>query len=134
MKYHQMMYNKLVERCFFSPKHVGILDLTHVLSVFYRGGEVGRGDVFDFYLLCDEKGVVLKASFKAYGNPYLIAAAEWLCQQLEGSQINEHPRFNYACLLQEFGIPKTRYPVALQIEDGYKELVHLMKEKLKRGV
>ncbi|MBA2653108.1 MAG: iron-sulfur cluster assembly scaffold protein [Tatlockia sp.] len=128
-----MMYNKLVETCFFNPRHVGILDLTENLSAFYRGGEAGRGDVFDFYLLCDEKGNILKARFKAYGNPYFIAAAEWLCRQLEGSQIDEHPCFDYAYLLQKLEIPKARYPVALLIEDGYRELVQIMKQKLKRG-
>lgn len=129
-----MIYNKLVESCFFMPKHVGVLDLTQKLCAYYRGGMPGRGDVFDFYLLCNEEGLILKARFKAYGNPYLIAAAEWLCQQLEGSSIKEHPRYDYAYLLNELDIPKLRYPVALQIEDGYRELVQIMKEKLKRGV
>lgn len=129
-----MIYNELVETCFFEPKHVGTLDLTQDLTSFYRGGEVGRGDVFDFYLLCDKKGKILKACFKAYGNPYLIAAAEWLCRQLEGSQINEHPQFDYAFLVEKLAIPQVRYPVALQIEDGYRELVHIMKTKLREEI
>lgn len=125
-----MMYNELVESCFFAPNHIGTLDLSQPLSVHYRGGEAGRGEVFDIYLLCDRQGLVLKARFKAYGNPYLIAAAEWLCRQLEGSLINEHPRFNYSGLVQELAIPKTRYPVALLVEDGYRELVIMMKKSL----
>lgn len=125
-----MIYNELVETCFFEPKHVGTLDLDQSLAGFYRGGEAGRGDVFDFYLLCDKKGGILKARFKAYGNPYLIAAAEWLCRQLEGSQISEHPQFDYAFLVEKLAIPKVRYPVALQIEDGYRDLVQIMKKKL----
>lgn len=128
-----MMYNKLVETYFFSPKQVGILDLRQTLSAFYRGGQAGRGDVFELYLLCDNQGLILKACFKAYGSPYLIAASEWLCQQLHGSQISEHPRFDHSYLVQLLEIPKSRYPVALQITDGYKEIVQLMKEKLKRG-
>lgn len=128
-----MMYNKLVETCFFSPKQVGILDLRQPLSAFYRGGQPGRGDVFELYLLCNNQGLILKACFKAYGNPYLIAASEWLCQQLQGTQINEHPHFDYSYLLSILEIPKSRYPVALQISDAYKEIVQLMKEKLKRG-
>lgn len=126
-----MMYNEVVESCFFTPNHVGTMDLTQPLSAHYRGGETGRGDVFDFYLLCNEEGLVLKACFKAYGNPYLVAAAEWICRQLESSQIDKHPRFNYRTLVDELTIPKTRYSVALQVEDGYRELVEKLKLKLK---
>ncbi len=125
-----MMYNELVEHCFFQPKHVGVLELNDKLCVYHRNGEAGRGDVIDFYLLCDEKGLILKARFKAYGNPYLIAGAEWLCRQLEGSKINEHPHYEYAFLLKMLDIPQLRYPVALQLEDGYRELVKIMKERL----
>lgn len=124
-----MMYNELVESYFFSPKHVGILDLSQPLSAHYRSGELGRGDIFDVYLLCDKEGRVKSACFKAYGSPYLIAGAELLCRQLEGSLIAEHPRLNYSWFVQELAIPKTRFPVALQIEDGYRALVLMMKKK-----
>jgi nitrogen fixation protein NifU and related proteins len=126
-----MMYNELVESYFFAPNHVGIVDLSQPLSIHYCAGIAGRGDIFDFYLLCDSQGFVLQARFKAYGNPYLIAAAEWLCRQLEGSLINEHPRFNHSWVAQELAIPKTRYSVALQIADGYREIVMIMQKKLK---
>ncbi|HHF7349021.1 TPA: iron-sulfur cluster assembly scaffold protein [Legionella feeleii] len=125
-----MMYNELVESCFFSPTHVGVLDQLQPLCAHYHGGEAGRGDVFDFYLCCDAQGRILKARFKAYGNPYLIAAAEWLCRQLEGTLLETHPRYDHAWLAQELELPKVRYHVALQIEDGYKEIVRIMKAKL----
>jgi NifU-like protein involved in Fe-S cluster formation len=125
-----MMYNERVELCFFSPKHVGVIDLSLPLSVHYRGGEVGRGDVFDLYLQCDKLGTVLKASFKAYGSPYLLAAAELVCQRLEGDNIRNHPKVDYNFLVKELDIPKTRYPVALRIEDGYREIVINMQNEL----
>ncbi|CEK11222.1 iron-sulfur cluster assembly scaffold protein [Legionella hackeliae] len=126
-----MMYNELVEHCFFSPEHVGTVDKSEPLTVYYRSGEAGRGDVFDFYLQCNEQGLILKARFKAYGNPYLVAAAELVCKQLEGNNIDEHPQFDYSWLVEQLEIPRTRYPVALQIDDGYREIVKTMKEKLK---
>jgi nitrogen fixation protein NifU and related proteins len=126
-----MMYNELVESYFFAPNHVGIVDLSQPLSIHYCGGVAGRGDIFDLYLLCDNQGYIIQARFKAYGNPFLIAAAELLCRQLEGSLIHEHPRFNYSWLLQELAIPKTRYSVALQIEDVYREIVMMMQKKLR---
>ncbi|WP_125940251.1 iron-sulfur cluster assembly scaffold protein, partial [Neisseria dumasiana] len=93
-------------------------------------GVVGRGDVCDFYLQCNDEGFVLKARFKAYGSPYLVAAAEWLCRQLEGSQVHMHPQLTYVVLVEKLAIPKTRYPVALLIEDSYQELIQKMKLKL----
>lgn len=126
-----MIYNELVESCFFAPEHVGTVDLTQHLSVYHRTGEAGRGDVCDFYLQCNEEGVVLKARFKAYGNPYLVAAAEWLCRQLKGSQIHTHPQWTHGVLVEKLAIPKIRYSVALQVEDGYQELIQKMKAKLK---
>ena len=128
-----MMYNKLVESCFFTPQHVGVLDLSEPLSVCYCSERWGQRGIFDFYLLCNETGRVKKAYFKAHGSPYLVAAAEWVCQQLEGSLIDEHPQFNYSALMQKLSIPDTRYSVALQIEDAYRELVTMMQAKLKRG-
>lgn len=125
-----MMYNERVEQYFFAPNHVGILDKTAPFTAHYRGGELGRGDVFDFYLLCDAVGLIKKARFQAYGNPFFIAAAEWTCQQLEGSFIADHPRFNYRLLIQRLALPKTRYPVAIQIEEGYNKLVKRMKETM----
>lgn len=125
-----MSYNEIVESCFFAPKHIGILDLSRPYSAHYRSAGLGKGEVFDVYLLCDEKGFIEKARFKAYGNPYLIAATEWLCRQLEGSVIHEHPRFNSILLQQILAIPITRYSIALEIEKSYKALVVDLKLKL----
>ncbi|MDI9817671.1 MULTISPECIES: iron-sulfur cluster assembly scaffold protein [unclassified Legionella] len=125
-----MMYNELVESCFFAPKHVGTIDNSNPLTVHCRTGTIGREDVCDFYLLCDVDGLVRKARFKAYGDPYLIAAAELVCRQLEGSQIKDHPRLDYGWLVQQLEIPNPRYPVALKIEDGYQAIVTKMQAKL----
>ncbi|MBA2655569.1 MAG: iron-sulfur cluster assembly scaffold protein [Tatlockia sp.] len=130
-----MMYNKLVEANFFNPRHVGVVDLlSSNLSAYCRRGEAGRGDILDLYLLCNKKGIVEKARFKAFGNPYLVAAAEWLCRQLEGSSIYQHPCYDFKYLLQLLEIPQKRYFVALFVEDSYRELVELMKTKLKGEV
>lgn len=125
-----MMYNKRVESCFFTPHHVGVLDTQQPRTVHHREGELRFGNLIDFYLLCDAKGTILKARFKAYGNPFLLAASEWLCQQLEGSPIAEHPCIDYERLINEFAIPETHHSAALQIEEGYQKLVLMMQRKL----
>lgn len=125
-----MMYNELVEQYFFNPKHVGIVDLSQPFTVSYRNGDQGRGDIIELSIHCDSQGLVINAFFKAYGNPYLIAAAEWLCRFLERSKIDEQPQFDYMMLIQILAIPKTRYSIALQIEDSYREVILKMKKLL----
>lgn len=127
-----MMYNQLVESCFFEPKHSGKIDVSLPFVAYYRGGEKGRGDYFDLYLRCDENENIIQARFKAYGSPYLIASLELLCQELEGTLITNHPHFDdESYLLEKLDIPKNRYPVALLVLDGYREIVLAMLVKLR---
>ncbi|MFA5959322.1 MAG: iron-sulfur cluster assembly scaffold protein [Tatlockia sp.] len=123
------MYNKLVESCFFAPQHVGVITQSNPFVFHCRSGARGRGDFFDLYLLAKE-GKITQGRFKAYGNPYLIAGLEWLCRQLEGSDVNQHPCYTHLDFAKQLGIPKTRYSVALQLEDGYREIILLMQFKL----
>jgi len=118
-----MNYNKLVERCFFQPEHVGVLDSSQAGVCHSRTGDASRGDYFDLYLCCEKSGLILKACFKAYGCPYLIAGLEWICGQLEGSSISEHPRIDYKALVQLLDMPRRYYPVALLVEKAYCDVV-----------
>lgn len=127
-----MSYNKKVERCFFHPRHVGKLDVNQAGVVHHRRGIPGEGDVYDLYLCVEPTGLITRACFQAFGNPYLIAALELVCQLLEGTMIDEHPKCDYSWLLSELEIPNTRYAVALQVDDGYRELVSQVKLKLVR--
>lgn len=127
-----MIYNKIIERCFFKPEHVGSIDLDVPLSVYHSLGGENIADRVDLYLLAEETGLLIQARFKAYGNPYLVAGAELVCQQLEGSCIKEHPAIDYRYLIRELSIPEMRYAAALQIEDVYRATIIKMKEKLTR--
>lgn len=126
-----MIYNKLVTECFFHPQHVGILDCSQPFSMYFKIGEITTGNAIEYYLLFNEEHVILKARFKAYGNPYLIAGAEWICQQLQGSDIAEHPRFNYAGLIEKLAVPKEHYPIAIFLEKSYLSIVNQMKSQEK---
>lgn len=122
-----MSYNKLVECYFFNPEHVGMLDINQPEVLHHRGGIPGMGDVYDLYLCFDKTGLIKAARFKAFGNPYLIASLELVCQILEGSTLDDHPKFDHSWLVSELEIPKTRYAVALQVEDGYQDLIKQLK-------
>jgi|GEM_PF-1729807 len=121
-----MNYNEVVESCFFEPHHVGVLDCTQAFTVC---GKAGTQEQYDLYLQCDETGKIIDSAFKAYGNPYLVAGVEWICRQLKGSNINQHPYLDYKMLVQELAIPKNYYPIALLMEKGYKNTIALMKKK-----
>ncbi|WP_419420389.1 iron-sulfur cluster assembly scaffold protein [Legionella sp. D16C41] len=125
-----MNYNKLVESYFFQPKHVGTLDNTLSRTVYCSLSDAFKSNYFNLYLACNEAGLIVTACFKACGSPYLIASLEWLCQQLEGSDIGEHPQLSYRTLIKQLEIPNHLYPIAILVEKGYNHIILAMKEKL----
>lgn len=124
------MYNILVQDCFFHPEHVGELDSEEPLIAHYRITQQKPSIIIDFYIQCSSTGFIKKACFKAKGNPYVIAAMEWLCRVVEGAELLNPPVIHYQQLINELEIPTSQYPVALLIEDIYKEILALMKKKL----
>lgn len=124
-----MMYNKSVQDCFFLPRHIGVLDLKSPYTVHYRSGQQNQINIIDLYLQCFENKKISRACFKANGNPYMIAALEWLCRQIEGRDLKDLPVFSYQVLIKELEIPIHQYPVALQVEGIYKEVLTLMNDK-----
>ena len=126
-----MIYNELVTRCFFQSQHVGILDCSQPYSMCCKVGEVIYGSAIDYYFFFNEKRFILTARFKAYGNPYLIAGAEWICQQLQGSYMDDYPPINSAMLIEKLGIPKAHYPIGVFLEKSYLSIVNQMKSQEK---
>lgn len=127
-----MMYNKNVQDCFFHPSHVGVLDLITPLSAHYRSSLAGQGVLIDLYIQCTKDKNVNRACFKANGNPYVIAALEWVCRQIEGENLERLPPINYQILVEKLEIPNTQYPFAIQIEEVYKKVLGLLIEKFER--
>jgi nitrogen fixation NifU-like protein len=126
-----MMYNKVVEDCFFQPRHVGVIELTAPLTVHISSGQENQSVTkIDLYLQGTTKGVITRASFKTNGNPYVIAAVEWLCRRIEGQSLTNLRPFNYQILIKELDIPISQSPIAVQIEDIYLAVLALMKKKL----
>lgn len=125
-----MMYNKLVQDCFFQPEHVGVLDVSDPLVAYYNDRVTHQMQIvaIEFYMQCSRTGFIKRACFKAHGNPYVIAAMEWLCREIEGESLDSPPSINYQLLINVLGIPNSQYPVALVIEGVYKETLALMKK------
>lgn len=124
-----MTYNKIVEACFFFPRHVGVIDLKRPLTAHFRNSQPHQGVIIELYLECSECQLIKRACFKATGNPYRIAALEWLCRQIEGKALSQLPPLNYQVLVKELQIPTAQYPLAIQVEDAYKEVLTLMNKQ-----
>lgn len=125
-----MIYNNIVEDCFFQPRHAGMIDLNAPLTVHFRSSQKNQSlTIIDLYMQCTNIGFISQMRFKATGNPYVIAALEWLCRQLEGRTLENLPLINYQILIKELAISTIQYPIAIQVEDVYKEVLTLMKKK-----
>lgn len=123
-----MMYNEIVRDCFFLPKHVGVIDVTKPYVTFFRANQKKQVHT-ELYMHCDDNGLITKLRFKTNGNPYVIAALEWVCRQTEGQGIQALIPCTYQQIIRALAIPAAQYPVALHVEDVYKEVLALMKKK-----
>lgn len=119
------MYNKTVQNYFFSPDHVGVIDLNQNLAVMVKNNQKGQGDI-EFYMRCDAQKVIQTVRFKTNGNPYLIAGLEWLCRQIEKQNMDHLSLIDYQRLIKELDIPITQYPLAVRIIDVLKKTLVLM--------
>lgn len=125
-----MIYNKVVQDCFFYPRHVDALDLNNPFVVCVQNQPVNQLNVIHFYLKCEKDKLISRACFKTNGNPYVIAALEWLCRQIEGMKLEALPLINYQILIKELDIPNNQYPIAIQIENIYKEALIFISKKI----
>ncbi|KTC79370.1 iron-sulfur cluster assembly scaffold protein [Legionella cherrii] len=123
-----MIYNKIVQDCFFSPRHVGVIDLSERFTVVVKNNQKGQG-LIELYMQCNSDGTIVRACFRTNGNPYIIASLEWLCRQLEGHTTHTVPQIDYQLIVKELDIPVAQYPIALRIMDVFKEALLLIKDK-----
>ncbi|MDI1351507.1 MAG: iron-sulfur cluster assembly scaffold protein [bacterium] len=124
-----MMYNKVVTDCFFHPKHVGLLDLSNPLVVHFRAKQYKNGTLIDLYMQGNTNNAIEKICYKTNGNPYIIAALEWLCREVEGKRFDQLPLINYQILINVLDISINQLPAAVHIEQIYQYVLSLMKKK-----
>ncbi len=122
-----MNYNQQVEEYFFSPHHVGVLNVNEPFIIHQRVGEMAREAVLDLYVRYNSNKAIESACFKAYGSPYLIAGGEWLCRYMLGQEAIA-TELNYQFLLKHLDIPSNQYPVALLLEQAYRGLLKALTE------
>lgn len=121
-----MMYNNIVESCFFYPRHVGVVTINQPLTAHYHSQVGGQKITLDLYLVCTKDKIISRACFKAVGGPYVIAALEWICREIEGKALSQLPSIDYSKLVEVLAIPQHLYPVAIQVNQAYQQVLHLM--------
>lgn len=116
-------YNALVRQYFGHPQHVGALP----------SGGTDRADV-----CLETRGArirlaasvnadrLLALRFHVYGCPHLIAAAEWMCERLEGARIGALARLERNELMTALSVPVEKTGRILLLEDT----MHLLKAEL----
>lgn len=120
-----MMYNKIVEECFFYPQHVGILDLSVALTGCFNSTKL------TLYMRCSADGIIKQVRFKATGHPYLIAGLEWVGRRCEGHTIDTLINLDYQIVIKELAIASHHYPIALQVVQAYKEMHKILSNTLR---
>ncbi|OJY52291.1 MAG: hypothetical protein BGO90_08595 [Legionella sp. 40-6] len=123
------MYNSTVVDCFFNARHVGRLDDALPYTVCYHHAQKSQGTLV-LSMQCTKNGLIEHIVYKTNGNPYLIAALEWCCRELEGAPLASLVKINYPLLIERLSIPTRHYPLAVRVVEGLKQINHLMNEKL----
>jgi NifU-like protein involved in Fe-S cluster formation len=82
-----------VRSLFAQPEHAGAMSSPYRVCIDDQGIRVAFSATLD-------DGVIERLRFRAWGCPHVIAAAEWVCTQLEGKPAAELQSFAVAGLMQ----------------------------------
>lgn len=122
-----MNYNELVLSHFHQPRNVGefAADLPGIARA--RVGTVAAGNVAQLELQI-EHDVIQAAKFKAYGEPYVIAACSYLTEQLTKKSLAEAEKIDHFHFAKALAMPTTKLHTALLVEDLLKAALSAAKE------
>lgn len=123
-----MMYNKDVNHYFFESSHAGEVRDQSLTCLEFTQGEITQGSKVVLTLGINQNKEIIKAAFKAYGSPYVIAGMAWLCEQLQGKNKTTLKESVYEELVEKFEIVKTQLHHAIQIELINKQVLEAFKQ------
>jgi len=78
-------------------------------------------DVTKLELGCNEEGKILAARHLTYGCPPAIAAAEWLCEQLEGTTLAATRALSTADVTNALGLTPDQHHASQTVIDALKD-------------
>lgn len=110
-----MGYSDLVIEHFFQPQNVGCFNADEPDVYTGQVGAIAVSDMIQLQLQINSLGIITQAKFKAYGNPYTIAALSWLTTKLVMQSLAQARQIDYQFIATHVGIPHQKMPSALLV-------------------
>ncbi len=108
-------YSEHVRALFASPEHAGTVSTPHRVQIDDQGIRVE--------LSATLTGKTIESlRFRAFGCPHVIAAAEWICAQLEGTSAAGMQSFAITELMQSLPVPIEKTGRILVLGDAVRAL------------
>ena len=126
------LYNELVRSLFKNPLHAK--DIPDKLGKPYKvvAQESKNGSKIVLTAVIKEENI-LALRFRVFGCPFLIAAAEFCCNQCEGKHNKEVENIDILHLIQILEVPTEKIGVILLLQDALESLkLALDKNKIKK--
>jgi NifU-like protein involved in Fe-S cluster formation len=114
-------YNETVRACFHSAAHAGELSRDYPQRCASAVAESAQGARIALAAGIDA-GIVREMRFRVWGCPHLIAAAEWLCGQLESGPAAAMENFPLQEIMRQLSVPVEKTGRILLLEDALKSL------------
>ncbi len=121
MAAHSDPYNSLTRRNFANPAHAGDLGGEYTVCASAVASESADGAIIQLAAGVRD-GRLQECRFRAYGCPHLIAAAEWLCGNIEGGLVSELARIHVDDCMQALAVPISKTGRILLLEDAIRLL------------
>ena len=115
-------YNPIVRACFENPVHATDPTDAYAVSVSAVAAESERGCRVTLIAGIDDDRIA-EMRFRAWGCPFLIAAAEMLCAELEGQKTDALGAVSANDLGARLSVPATRLGRLLLLEDAAARLL-----------
>lgn len=114
-------YSERVRALFASPLHAGSMSTPYRVLVDDQGIRIELSATLD-------GDVIQRLRFRAWGCPHVVAAAEWICTQLEGESAARLQDFAITELMQSLAVPVEKSGRILVVEDAVRALGAAIKE------
>ena len=113
-------YNPTVTELYRQVKHADELAGDNVYTA--RAGNPGQSDVVQLQIIMDGTRIT-QARFKAHGAMTTIAAAEYLCRQVEQQELTSVAPLDGQAIKAALDLPSHRFNSALLIAQAWQQLV-----------
>lgn len=117
-----MNYPDIIKQHFFEPYHLGEWPASQDDVMIAKAGSYSLGALVQIQCLHEEEKII-QARFKAYGDPFLIAAASITTKWLEGQSFEAIENFHYQMLTDALSLPKPQQHCATIVADCIKLLI-----------